>query len=108
MMPLGAAALPLHLVPWIEFNVGRLDEELLVPLLDLLLQRGRVHPGQGVAVQGDQLGRNLHSRDRKKLDPNTQTKITINVPLFKNLKMSREMAHKVIVPPKKNYVPQFL
>jgi hypothetical protein len=22
--------------------------------------------------------------------------------------MSREMAHKVIVPPKKNYVPQFL
>jgi hypothetical protein len=22
--------------------------------------------------------------------------------------MSREMAHKVIVPPKKNYIPQFL
>ena len=67
MMPLGAAALPLHLVPRIEFNVGRLDEELLVPLLDLLLQRWRVHPGQGVAVQGDQLGGNLHNRDRKKL-----------------------------------------
>jgi hypothetical protein len=24
------------------------------------------------------------------------------------LKMSLEMAHKVIVPPKKNYIPQFL
>ena len=24
------------------------------------------------------------------------------------LKMSREMAHNVIVPPKKNYIPQFL
>ncbi len=45
-------------------------------------------------------------------------KIT-NVPLFKKLwdiifffwgplKMSLEMAHKVIVPQKKNYVPQFL
>jgi hypothetical protein len=54
--------------------------------------------------------------------------LTINVPLFKKLrdiiffwrdnlrgqkslgplKMSLEMAHKVIVPPKKNYVPKFL
>jgi hypothetical protein len=38
-------------------------------------------------------------------------KIT-NVPLFKKslgpLKMSLEMAQKVIVPQKKNYVPQFL
>jgi hypothetical protein len=74
MMPLGAAALSLHLVSRVELNIGRLDEELLVPLLDLLLERGRVHPGQGVAVQGDQLGGNLNSRDRKKLDPNTQTK----------------------------------
>jgi hypothetical protein len=77
MMPLGAAALPLHLVPRIELNVGRLDEELLVPLLDLLLQRGRVHPGQGVAVQGDQLGGNLHSTDRKKLDPNMHFSLLI-------------------------------
>ncbi len=40
----------------------------------------------------------------------TQVVLTINVPLFKKLRdiMSREMAHKVIVPPKKNYIQKFL
>ena len=32
--------------------------------------------------------------------------ITINVPLFKKLRDI--MAHKVILPPQKNYIPQFL
>jgi hypothetical protein len=27
---------------------------------------------------------------------------------FEGVKISLEMAHKVIVPPKKNYIPQFL
>jgi hypothetical protein len=63
-MALGAAALPLHLVPWVEFNVGRLDEELLVALLELLLQRGRVDARQRVTIQRDQLSRNLKD-DRK-------------------------------------------
>ena len=60
VMPLGAAPLPLHLVPRVELNVGRLHEEFLVSLLYLLLQGGRIHSRQSVAVQGDELGRNLH------------------------------------------------
>ena len=59
MVPLGATPLALHLVPRIELDVGRLDKELLVPLLELLLEGGGVHSCQGVAVQGDQFGRNL-------------------------------------------------
>ncbi len=37
-------------------------------------------------------------------------RITINVPLFKKLRdiIFFWWAHKVIVPPKKNYVPKFL
>ncbi len=36
------------------------------------------------------------------------TFLTPKLSLVGPLKMSLEMAHKVIVPPKKNYIPQFL
>ena len=45
MVSFRTPTLALHLVPGIEFNVGRLDEQLFVSLLDVLLQRGHVHAG---------------------------------------------------------------
>jgi hypothetical protein len=50
MVSFGAPALPLHLVPRVELDVGGLDEEFFIPLLNLLLQGWHIDTGQRVAV----------------------------------------------------------
>jgi hypothetical protein len=81
-----------------------------------------------IQLQGEPSTRQQHTRTPNNRQQHTTTvdnstlihKIT-NVLLFKKLpdnlrgqkslgplKMSLELAHKVIVPPKKNYIPQFL
>ena len=58
-MSLGRALLPLHLLPGVEVDVDRFDEQLFVSLLDLLLQCGHVNTAQGLSVHRDEVGRYL-------------------------------------------------